>query len=389
MASSYVVLERRVQNILEASPSRIPVILGTCGTGKTSLLLRLREQYASGTVQHIDVERCATTPERFLDAVIGSSPFPVNSHNLSPANPQEAFKTLATFLNTARTSDGKPCTFLLDEILELRTFESFPGLRHVLRELLEVLNDSANHFVLTTRYVRRAHRLLKDGPSQLEVMHIPPLSTSDVSEMLSPILGESKQLTGNELNDIASNVHALTNGHAGYVRVLGEGMTKIDPHSPDPISTLTALLAPEGTLSAACRFSYEGRLQRARGYGALKAILDILGQNEGLTLTQISNQLHRTPGSTKDYLSWLEDVDLITSHQKRYSFADPLLRVWVRLHCHTMPPGPDEVVREVQQYAAERIPKEEPSQAPAHSDTTREDKVVPEGNKQWDIIEID
>ena len=120
-----------------------------------------------------------------------------------------------------------------------------------------------------------------------------------------------------------------------------------------------------------------------------KAILDILGQNEGLTLTQISNQLHRTPGSTKDYLSWLEDVDLITSHQKRYSFADPLLRVWVRLHCHTMPPEPDEVVREVQQYATERIPKEEPSQAPAYSDTTREDQVVPKGNKQWDIIEID
>ena len=54
-----------------------------------------------------------------------------------------------------------------------------------------------------------------------------------------------------------------------------------------------------------------------------------------------------------------------------------------------MPPGPDEVVQEVQQYATERIPKEEPSQTPAYSDTTKEDQVVPEGNKQWDIIEID
>lgn len=389
MASSYAVLEKRVQNVLQTSTPRIPVILGTCGTGKTSLLVRLREQYASGTVQHIDVERCATTPERFLDAVIGSSPFPVNSHNLSPANPQEAFKTLTAFLNTARTSDGKPCIFLLDEILELRTFESFPGLRHVLRELLEVLNDSTNHFVLTTRYVRRAHRLLRDGPSRLEMMHIPPLSTSDVSEMLSPILSEYEQLTGNERNDIASTVHALTNGHAGYIRILGEGMAKIDPRSPDPISTLTALLAPDEALSVACRFSYEGRLQRARGYGALKAILDILGQNEELTLTQISNQLHRTPGSTKDYLSWLEDVDLITSHQKRYSFTDPLLRVWVRLHCHTMPPGQDDVVREVQQYAAERIPKEEPPQALAYSNTGKENQSVPGEHKQWDIIEID
>ena len=389
MASPYSVLEKRVQNVLQASPSRIPVMLGTCGTGKTSLLLRLREQYASGMVQHIDVERCATTPERFLDAVIGSSPFPVNSHNLSPANPREAFKTFTVFLDTARTSDGKPCTFLLDEILELRTFESFPGLRHVLRELLEVLNDSTNHFALTTRYVRRAHRLLRDGPSRLEIMHIPPLSMSDVSEVLSPTLSEYAQLAENERNDIASTVHALTNGHAGYVRILEESMVKIDARSPDPISTLTALLAPDGALSAACRFSYEGRLQRARGYGALKAILDILGQNEELTLTQISNQLHRTPGSTKDYLSWLEDVDLITSHQKHYSFTDPLLRVWVRLHCHTMPPGQDDVVREVQQYAAERIPKEEASQALAYSDTGKEDQAVPGEHKQWDIIEID
>ena len=55
-------------------------------------------------------------------------------------------------------------------------------------------------------------------------------------------------------------------------------------------------------------------------------------------------RLHRTPGSTKDYLSWLEDVDLVTSRQKRYSFTDPLLRLWVRLHCH---PGPAEAADEM------------------------------------------
>ena len=86
-------------------------------------------------------------------------------------------------------------------------------------------------------------------------------------------------------------------------------------------------------LAAACRFCYELRLHRARGYGALKAILDVLAEEEPLTLTEIALRLHRTPGSTKDYLSWLEDVDLIMSRQKRYSFTDPLLRLWVRLHC--------------------------------------------------------
>ncbi len=106
----------------------------------------------------------------------------------------------------------------------------------------------------------------------------------------------------------------------------------------DAISALAALMAPDGRLSKQCSFCYELRLHRARGYGALKAILEILAEEEELTLTEISHRLQRTPGSTKDYLSWLEDVDLVTSRQKRYSFTDPLLRVWVRLHCRATAP---------------------------------------------------
>ena len=43
------------------------------------------------------------------------------------------------------------------------------------------------------------------------------------------------------------------------------------------------------------------------------AALEVLAQEEPLTLTEIAQRLRRTPGSTKDYLSWLEDVDLIVS----------------------------------------------------------------------------
>ena len=138
--------------------------------------------------------------------------------------------------------------------------------------------------------------------------------------------------------------------------------------APDPISALTALLVGnDGALSHWCRFCYELRLHRARGYGALKAILDILAEEEPLTLTEISQRLHRTPGSTKDYLSWLEDVDLVTSRQKRYSFTDPLLRLWVRLHCRPTPPTDDEVAREVQRYALARVPQREAAPALAYA----------------------
>ena len=88
------------------------------------------------------------------------------------------------------------------------------------------------------------------------------------------------------------------------------------------------------------------------GYGALKAILEILAEQEPLTLTEISQRMGRTPGSTKDYLSWLEDVDLVAVHRKRYRFRDPLLRLWVRLHCRSAPPTGEMIDREVREFAA-------------------------------------
>ena len=45
------------------------------------------------------------------------------------------------------------------------------------------------------------------------------------------------------------------------------------------------------------------------------------------------------------------------SRQKRYSFSDPLLRVWVRLHCRPSAPTDDDVAREVQRYALPRLPQ--------------------------------
>jgi hypothetical protein len=101
--------------------------------------------------------------------------------------------------------------------------------------------------------------------------------------------------------------------------------------------------------------SYEVRLQRARGYGALRAILDVLAEQQPLTLTQIAQRLSRTPGSTKDYLSWMLDVDLLTVERKRYTITDPLLRLWVRLNNGPDAPSDVLVARETQRFALERL----------------------------------
>jgi hypothetical protein len=330
------------------------------------------------------VERCATTPERFLHAVTSSSPFRWHAADKTPATAREAFDALLAFFDTARAPGGEPCTFLLDEVLELRTFESFPGLRRVLRELTDSLAGSPNRFVLTTRYVARAHRLLRDATARFEVMHQPSLTAIDVTDVLAPAFGGYERMATDDRDYLGRTVATLTDGRAVYVKAIGETMAMAGG-VPDPISALTALVANDGVLSRWCRFCYELRLHRARGYGALKAILDILAEEESLTLTEISQRLRRTPGSTKDYLSWLEDVDLVVSRQKRYSFTDPLLRLWVRLHCRATSPSDDDVAREVQRYALARVPAREPAPALAYAGVD----ASPDERKSWGIIEID
>jgi hypothetical protein len=379
-------LERRVLSTLDgtAGSRRIPVLVGGCGSGRTSVLLRLRDLIGRTHAQYVDVERIATTPERFLTALRDASPFPSPAYGAAAAErgAREAFDASLAFLDTARISGEAPATFLLDEFLELRTFESFPGLRSVLKDLITALASSGNRFVLSTRYVARAHRLLRDAPSQFEIIHVSPLTPSEVAATIASAHEVDAEHDNGGREDLARMVHALSGGRPAYARMIADAAATMGRHgAADPISALAALLSPGAALSAACRFSYELRLHRARGYGALKAILDVLAHEEPLTLTEIASRLRRTPGSTKDYLSWLEDVDLVVSRQKRYSYVDPVLRLWVRLTCRPAPPSEEDIAREIHTYVLANLPVSEPALALAGDAQAVE--------KNWGIIEID
>ena len=267
---------------------------------------------------------------------------------------------------------------------------------------------------------------MRDLSSRFEVIYVPGLTVEDVGDILAPLQAPRpgsagpgsaggpgspgspgsidktarSETSSRDAEYLARTVLALTDGRPGYVRCLAEELaapgndlrTGSGATVHDPISALSALLAPTGRLADICGHCYELRLHRARGYGALKAILEILAEEEGLTLTEISQRMQRTPGSTKDYLSWLEDVDLVTSTHKRYSFIDPLLRVWVRLHCRATAPTDDDLAREVHRYALPRLPASEPPKPePPQSAPQAEPAFAMAGSPQsgGGIIEID
>jgi len=383
MLTPRTTLARRIVAALDAAPSRIPVLLGGCGSGRTTLLHQVRERVGRSTSQYLDVERTATTPERFLKALASASPF---APPAGPLGARAAFDATLNFFTRTRAAGNEPVTFLLDEFLELRTFESFPGLRRVLYDFADGITESTNRFVLSSRYTARTLRLLRDRSARFEVIHVPALTVEDTADMLS-LAGVASPA---DAEFTARTVQALADGRPSYVNSLSAELRRMReigaPGGEDAVSALAALMGTGGRIAHDCNFCYELRLHRARGYGALKAILEILADEEGLTLTEISHRLQRTPGSTKDYLSWLEDVDLVVSRQKRYSFADPLLRVWVRLHCRPMAPTDDALAREVHRYALPRLPQPtEPALAMASAGAAPAD----DDRKPWGIIEID
>lgn len=373
-------VERRLLAAIDGSPSRIPVVVGGCGTGRTSLLLRLRELLGHGSAQYVDLEAVATTPERCADAVKNRSPFPPAGSPSGADDPRAGFERLLTHLDASRAPGHEPATFLLDEFLEFRTFENFPGLRHVIRDLIARIGESRNRFVLASRFTARTLRVLRDAPSRFEVIQLGPLSVSEVKASCGD---GSPRWIGRDGDDTAAAIQALSNGRATYAASIARAL-KPPAGAPrlDPISAVVSLMAPGGELACRCRQAYELRLHRARGYGALKAILGVLADQEGLTLTEIAQRLHRTPGSTKDYLSWLEDVDLVVSTRKRYAFEDPLLRLFVRLYAQPAPPSDEDVARDVHEYALSRLPAPGVEPAMAGVATGADDR-------SWGIIEID
>src|SRR6478735_366184 len=97
-------LTRRIAAALDASPSRIPVLVGGCGSGRTTLLHLLRDRIGRTASQYIDVERTATTPERFLRAITVTSPFAA----VAAAGPgaRAAFDATLTFFSQARAGSS-------------------------------------------------------------------------------------------------------------------------------------------------------------------------------------------------------------------------------------------------------------------------------------------
>ena len=289
----------------------IPVVLGGCGSGRTSLLLRLRDLIGRTQAQYVDVERIATTPERFLKALRAVVAVPGARLRPGPRRGAAAPATRSTRRWRCSTRRARPADDAGD--VPARRVPRAAARSRASRACaaccatsIGALASSGNRFVLTSRYVARAHRLLRDAPAQFEIIHVAPLGAAEIRATL-PGAHADERGTGmptmeeeveRERDELARLVQALSDGRpvvrAGDRRNRRRRCRRAAP--PIRSARSPRCSRPAASSRRRCRFCYELRLHRARGYGALKAILEVLAQEEPLTLTEIAQRLHRTPG---------------------------------------------------------------------------------------------
>jgi len=359
-------------DLLVGRPRHV-ALFGLRRIGKTLVCQeQMRRLHASGKVipVYLDLQDLASSPELFTQRYVGLSCFWAVNHGEGPADPYLSATDLmqtnagslsvvtrtaaalinemgkqkvdyTTLLNIAfdfpeRLAEalGRPLMYFLDEFPELLTLGSFPGVGDPLKHFRAALQRQTRvAYVITGSAVSATEHIVQDHQSplflQFRALELHPFTPEDTQALTEKLVGRLSPAA-------QAAIHTYTFGHPFYVTALAERVRELaagatEAVSPELVSQAFVLEALEnrGQIYGYCRYLYDISLQKARGYGVLKALLQILAIEDGLTLSEVASRVRRQASAARDYLRRLMEVDLLVERQGRYFYADPVFRYWV------------------------------------------------------------
>jgi AAA+ ATPase superfamily predicted ATPase len=380
-------LETYRQRLLEGAPFPYLALFGTRRIGKSLLLkefvARTLERAEPVLPVYLDLEGQCSSAEGFATAYIGTicywyltrgetSPWdylePAALPGLVAGKSQVAERVVRRLLQERQAlrpdrqhllrlafafpqdltqEAGLKIIMVLDEFQELQYLQNLPDTRNLLalfRSFTQIQGNVA--YFLAGSAVSVMHQLIADPASPLFVQFAQiPLDgfhrddTAALLEKLLPHLSAEPQR-----DEVVDEVHFLTQGHPYYITVLGERLRLQTPQFPldsDAVrrAFIAETLSRTGRIYEFCRYIYDLSLQKARGYTALKAVLDILATEDGLTAAEVARRLRVSHAAASEYLRWLVEVDLLVTTtegggrkpRKHYFYRDPVLRYWVAM----------------------------------------------------------
>jgi hypothetical protein len=371
------VLRYAVDELRHHRPHHI-ALFGLRRIGKTTLLKEFAYRLlVEGPVEqkdilpiYIDFEEICSSPESFALRYVGhisywfqtqgeAMPTPYLNLNALLLNGPQAMKArlmaLANELNKAKPDRGfllhlafnfaeelaqkAEVRFLimLDEFQTIHTLANFPGARDVVaifRAHLE--RQRFCGYVVAGSAISVMERMLAHTSplfAQFERFTLAPLDKEDTQALVTKLLPLEDV---EDMPAVIAEVQRLTGGHPFYIEVLCGQLRRWHflrdrPLTPDSVKEafIWEVLSPKGRIYDFCRYIYDVSIQKARGHGALVAILQLLAEEEGLTISEVARRQKVTPATARDYLRWLQDVDLIIEQDGKYHYHDPVLRLWV------------------------------------------------------------
>lgn len=357
---------------LAAGRPRHLAFFGLRRIGKTLLLLehvaRLLETDPAGPVRpvYVDLEELVTSPELFSRRYVGLVTFwaltlgqaEIESF-LTPTallgGPAAGLRSVAQTLAALENARDDPATqvtlaldfpdklaeeldcrllLLLDEFTELSVLSNYPAVRrpfHLFRAAMQ--RHGRLGYIIAASAVSAMETMIHDGDSPLflqfesvEVSRFPPDATLALAERI---------LRDTPAPGVGRRLHQLSGGHPFYIHAVAAQLDYMAPSpadlEPDDVSRAFVLetLSRTGQIYNYCRYLYDISLRRARGYGILKAILQVLTEEEGLILSEVARRIHKGASTTRGYLRSLQEVDLVMEEGGAYFYRDPVLRYWV------------------------------------------------------------
>jgi len=233
---------------------------------------------------------------------------------------------------------GVRFVIILDEFQEIRILENFPETRNVVGLFrANMQHQSRVAYFLAGSAITALSDMVADYRSPLFVQLVQlPLGGFDPEGTAALVAKWFPEAADDPL--LVEEIHTLTQGHPFYSTALCQRMRTYHDTADRPLTPQLAreafvveTLNPHGTIYELCRYVHDVALHRATGYASIKAVLHILATEEGITASDVARYLKVTPGTARNYLRWLLEVDLVIEREKRYYFRDPVLRYWVAM----------------------------------------------------------
>ena len=369
-------LQSMVEDLRAGRPRRL-ALWGLRRVGKT---LVLQEQIArlhdQGTLRpvYMDFEDICTSPESFAQRYIGLVTFwtleggqgDVDAYltverlletvasrsavasqtagsllrELSRTKPDQALLIKLAFDYPEKLAQelNKKLVLFLDEFTEISTLSHYPQVREPLKHFRASLAGQTNVAYVVAGSAMTAMTKLFQSPEaplflQFETLALEPFGRQDAEVLMHKLGSEYPP-------DVYAEVYRYTAGFPFYITALMQRLDRLQ-QGGETINAesvryafLLETLWRGGQIYNYCRYVYDLSLQRARGYGMLKAILQFLAEEQGgapvrLTLSEIARALRKSPSAVREYLRWLSEVDLVEEREHVYQFRDAVLRFWV------------------------------------------------------------